>query len=113
MDSFPPNRSSLHHNDLVETDFNVRSAAKGVPERQYEFDIELYDEIIPEETKKNITSRAVVLILRKKQMQAEFWPRLTKEKVKNNWIKTDFSKVRLVASEKRDTNADYGFTTVG
>jgi hypothetical protein len=43
--------------------------------------------------KKHITSRAVVLILRKKNQQAEFWPRLTKEKVKNMWIKTDFSKV--------------------
>lgn len=72
----------------------LRSASKGVPEREYEFDLDLYDEIIPEETKKSVTSRAIVLILRKKQLQAEFWPRLTKEKVKNNWIKTDFSKVR-------------------
>jgi hypothetical protein len=69
------------------------SASKGVPEREYQFDLDLYDEIIPEETKKSVTSRAIVLILRKKQLQAEFWPRLTKEKVKNNWIKTDFSKV--------------------
>ncbi|KAJ9111834.1 hypothetical protein QFC20_002421 [Naganishia adeliensis] len=67
-------------------------ASKGVPEREYQFDLDLYDEIIPEETKKSVTSRAIVLILRKKQLQAEFWPRLTKEKVKNNWIKTDFSK---------------------
>ncbi|KAJ9118662.1 hypothetical protein QFC22_003882 [Naganishia vaughanmartiniae] len=67
-------------------------ASKGVPEREYEFALDLYDEIIPEETKKSVSSRAIVLILRKKQMQAEFWPRLTKEKVKNNWIKTDFSK---------------------
>ncbi len=42
--------------------------------------------------KKSITSRAIVLILRKKAASAEFWPRLTKEKVKNLWIKTDFSK---------------------
>ncbi|KAJ9101242.1 hypothetical protein QFC21_003461 [Naganishia friedmannii] len=68
------------------------NASKGVPEREFEFALDLYDEIIPEETKKSVSSRAIVLILRKKQMQAEFWPRLTKEKVKNNWIKTDFSK---------------------
>lgn len=33
-----------------------------------------------------------MLILRKKAARAEYWPRLTKEKVRNQWIKTDFSK---------------------
>lgn len=32
------------------------------------------------------------MILRKKNNSAEYWPRLTKEKVKNLWIKTDFAK---------------------
>lgn len=32
------------------------------------------------------------MILRKKAARAEYWPRLTKEKVRNQWIKTDFSK---------------------
>ena len=45
-----------------------------------------------QETKKSVTSRAIVLILRKKAARAEYWPRLTKEKVRNQWIKTDFSK---------------------
>ena len=31
-------------------------------------------------------------MIRKKDKQAEYWPRLTKEKVKNAFIKTDFSK---------------------
>lgn len=31
-------------------------------------------------------------VLRKKTPKAEFWPRLTKEKVKNAFIKTDFDK---------------------
>jgi hypothetical protein len=92
------------------------SSSKGIPEKEYSFDIELFDEIIPEvgykqiglptdfsywtkfmlyhpqETKKSVTSRAIVLILRKKAARAEYWPRLTKEKVRNQWIKTDFSK---------------------
>ncbi|KAL7420231.1 p23 chaperone protein wos2 [Cryptotrichosporon argae] len=66
--------------------------ANGVPEKQYAFDIDLFAEIVPEETKKNLTSRALVLIIRKKALELEYWPRLTKDKVKNQWIKTDFSK---------------------
>ena len=103
-----------------------RSAAKGVPSKDYAFDIQLYDEIIPEvrillslnlrlasacglkargslrrgfatdgtpqETKKQVSDRAIVLILRKKTAKAEYWPRLTKEKPNRNWVKTDFSK---------------------
>lgn len=46
-----------------------------------------------QETKKVVTSRAIVLVLRKKEAQAEYWPRLTKEKPNRNWVKTDFSKV--------------------
>ena len=41
-----------------------------------------------------VTSRAIVLILRKKEPKAEYWLRLTKEKPNRNWVKTDFSKVR-------------------
>jgi hypothetical protein len=33
-----------------------------------------------------------MLVLRKAEAQAEYWPRLTKEKPNRNWIKTDFSK---------------------
>lgn len=39
-----------------------------------------------------LTSRALVAVLRKKESQSEYWPRLTKEKLKTPFIKTDFSK---------------------
>lgn len=45
-----------------------------------------------QETKKVVTSRAIVLVLRKKTARAEYWLRLTKEKPNRNWIKTDFTK---------------------
>jgi hypothetical protein len=64
---------------------HICSQAKGVPERSYAFEIDLFEDILPEETKKQVTSRAVMLILRKKDAKAEYWPRLTKEKVKNMW----------------------------
>lgn len=45
-----------------------------------------------------VTSRAIVLVLRKKEPKAEYWLRLTKEKPNRNWVKTDFSKVSQMLS---------------
>ncbi|KAK4684636.1 hypothetical protein P7C73_g5537, partial [Tremellales sp. Uapishka_1] len=75
--------------------------SKGVPEKRFAFEIDLFEDILPEETKKHVTSRAIMLILRKKEAKSEYWPRLTKEKVKNMWIKTDFSK--WVDEDDQDT----------
>lgn len=48
--------------------------------------------IISQESSQSLTSRHLALRLRKKELKAEYWPRLTKEKVRNAFIKTDFSK---------------------
>jgi hypothetical protein len=45
----------------------------------------------------------VVLKLRKKDVEQEYWPRLTKEKSKNAYIKTDFSKW-VDEDEQEETN---------
>jgi len=45
-----------------------------------------------QESVKHLTSRALVLNLRKKDLEHEYWPRLTKDKLKSPYIKTDFSK---------------------
>ena len=45
-----------------------------------------------QESVQRLTSRALVINLRKKDVELEYWPRLTKEKVKSSYIKTDFSK---------------------
>jgi hypothetical protein len=39
-----------------------------------------------------LNSRSLNLVLRKKVKQSEYWPRLTKDKAKNAFLKTDFSK---------------------
>ncbi|KAG8883727.1 hypothetical protein FRB97_006038 [Tulasnella sp. 331] len=67
--------------------------SKGIPEKAYEFHLEFYEEVVPEDSQKKVTSRSVALILRKKKLEQAFWPRLMKEKVKIPHIKTDFSKV--------------------
>ncbi|KAF7367365.1 CS domain-containing protein [Mycena sanguinolenta] len=61
-------------------------------EKKYAFSLDFYSEIVPEKSSKRLSSRSLYLVLRKKDQQAEYWPRLTKDKVKNAYIKTDFSK---------------------
>lgn len=39
-----------------------------------------------------MSTRSLYLTIFKKERQSEYWPRLTKEKVKNAFLKTDFSK---------------------
>lgn len=44
---------------------------------------------------KQLTTRALTAVLRKKEKQVEYWPRLTKDKAKVPYLKTDFSKARV------------------
>lgn len=53
---------------------------KGIPTKDWAFDLTLWGEIVPEDTKKSVHGRGIVLVLRKKELRAEYWPRLTKEK---------------------------------
>jgi len=41
----------------------------------------------------NHTDREVELVLRKKELKSEYWPRLLKEPKKYHFLKTDFDKV--------------------
>ena len=43
-------------------------------------------------------SKAMHLVLRKKEVKLEFWPRLSKEKIRLHNVKTDFDKVSLTGS---------------
>merc|ERR1712198_415004 len=57
-------------------------------------EIEFMHPVIPEETKKTepLSTRFIVMKIVKKEKQ--FWPRLTKEKAKVDWIKVDFANWR-------------------
>ncbi|GBE78480.1 HSP20-like chaperone [Sparassis latifolia] len=82
--------------DLTSTTISFKAKAgdaeKGLEERDYAFNFNLFADIVPEESLKHLTSRSITLALRKKEKKAEYWPRLTKEKVKTPFIKTDFGK---------------------
>ncbi|GAA5948831.1 hypothetical protein JCM21900_003442 [Sporobolomyces salmonicolor] len=58
--------------------------------KTYAFELELFDEV--EEARRALSGKSLYLVLRKKTPKDEYWPRLTKDKVRLNWLKTDFSK---------------------
>ena len=55
----------------------------------YAFDIELYDEIVKEESKYTLDSRNIFLNLKKKT-SGPYWPRLLKDEKKYHWIEVDW-----------------------
>ena len=59
----------------------------------YAVDLEFYAEIDPQESKIHHTGRDIELVLRKKELKEEYWPRLLKSDKKMHFLKTDFDKV--------------------
>ncbi|GKZ25316.1 hypothetical protein AbraIFM66950_004391 [Aspergillus brasiliensis] len=62
---------------------------KGV---KYHVSLDLYAEIDPENSKVNHSDREVELVLRKKELKEEYWPRLLNTTQKIHFLKTDFDK---------------------
>lgn len=59
--------------------------ASKVEEKTYKFDLELFAEV--EEVKRTENTKQLSLVLKKVESSADYWPRLTKEKVKLNFVK--------------------------
>lgn len=57
--------------------------------KEYALTLNLFDEIDPAESRYTVTGLSTNLILRKKELRKEFWPRLVKEK-RVHYISTDF-----------------------
>jgi len=60
--------------------------------RDYHVVLELWGEIDASESKINHTGKSTQLVLRKKELKEEFWPRLLKGDKKVHFLKTDFDK---------------------
>ena len=69
----------------------------------YAVKLEFYDQIDPSASKINHTPRDVEMVLQKKELKAEYWPRLLKDKAKVHFLKTDFDKVRYLPQSKSET----------
>ncbi|KAL3421476.1 cs domain-containing protein [Phlyctema vagabunda] len=60
--------------------------------RTYAVDLDFYAEIDKEQSKIHHTPKNVQMVLRKKELKEEFWPRLLKDAKKVHFLKTDFDK---------------------
>jgi len=60
--------------------------------RSYHLELEFFAEVDEKESKVNHTAKNVELVLRKKELKEEFWPRLLKDSKKVHFLKTDFDK---------------------
>ncbi|RMZ77400.1 hypothetical protein DV738_g4427, partial [Chaetothyriales sp. CBS 135597] len=58
----------------------------------YHLELEFYAEIDPENSKTHHTAANIQLILRKKELTQEYWPRLLKSPKKVHFLRTDFDK---------------------
>ncbi|KAH0370698.1 HSP20-like chaperone, partial [Aureobasidium melanogenum] len=70
----------------------------------YHVKMDLFAEIDPKESKINHSSRWIELVLRKKELNEEYWPRLLKDKQKVHYIKTNFDK--WVDEDEQDAVAE-------
>ncbi|KIV93686.1 hypothetical protein PV10_04881 [Exophiala mesophila] len=58
----------------------------------YHLDIKFYEEIDVENSKTHHTPANIQLVLRKKELKEEYWPRLLKDTAKVHFLRTDFDK---------------------
>jgi len=79
--------------------------------KTYHLDVEFYAEIDIAESKTHHTGKNVELVLRKKEMKAEFWPRLLKDAKKVHYLKTDFDK--WVDEDEQEEAADDDLGNMG
>lgn len=77
--------------DLTNTSLKF-SADSSDGNTHYDLNLEFFDDIDPENSKKHQAGNQIRFILRKRKAQADFWPRLLKEKLKLHYVKTDFDK---------------------
>ncbi|KAF2266942.1 HSP20-like chaperone [Lojkania enalia] len=70
----------------------------------YALDIDLFAEIDPKESKIHHTGRGIEMVLRKKELKEEYWPRLLKDPAKVHYLKTDFDK--WVDEDEQDAQLD-------
>ncbi|XP_076035755.1 cytosolic prostaglandin E synthase isoform X2 [Oratosquilla oratoria] len=75
----------------IETNKVYFKGTGGAEKKNYENTLELYGEVDTEKSKYCVRDRNVEMILVKKE-EGPYWPHLLKQKVKQHWLKVDFSK---------------------
>jgi hypothetical protein len=86
----PPKSLKL---DLKPTGLTFTGASE-TKKTTYHLEMEFFSEIDVENSKTHHTPANIQLILRKKELKEEYWPRLLKDTAKVHYLRTDFDKVR-------------------
>lgn len=76
---------------LTETSLHLESDTEDGSDH-YLLNIDFFKEVDPKLSHHSHNGNRVYFVLRKAEKQEEYWPRLTKEKAKHYYIKTDFDK---------------------
>ena len=76
-------------------------------QKNYAFEIELFDEVLKEESKYNLDARNVFLNIKKKK-EGPYWERLTKDSVKRHWIEIDWIYYTEEDEEEEAKQPDFG-----
>lgn len=88
----------------ITSNFLDLKAKSSTTEEEYALHIEFYGEIDESSIRQTLTGSHIFLVLIKKDLNEEYWPRLTKEKVKYRNIRTDFDK--WVDEDEQDEKAE-------
>jgi len=84
----------------------------------YHLEMEFFGEIDVENSKTHHTAANIQMILRKKELKEEYWPRLLKDPAKVHYLRTDFDKVCAYVNKDRllslaeNSNANASFQWV-
>lgn len=74
----------------------------------YTVELQLFGEIVVEESKQKVTDLQVQLSIAKKNKDAEHWPRLTRDKAKLHWLTIDWNKWVDEDEEAEGKGGDFG-----
>ncbi|KAA1130631.1 hypothetical protein PGTUg99_014176 [Puccinia graminis f. sp. tritici] len=87
--------------------------SKAVASKSFEIEsLELFGEIdLEADRKEKLTGKSLQLVLTKKDLNDEYWPRLTKDK-RVNFVKTDFA-LWVDEDEQNGVAVDEGFASTG
>ncbi|KAL9107392.1 MAG: hypothetical protein Q9227_007676 [Pyrenula ochraceoflavens] len=96
----PPKAMKL---DLKPTSLNFTGTSE-TKKTTYHLAIDFFAEIDVDESKTHHTARDIEMVLRKKELKEEYWPRLLKDKAKVHYLKTDFDK--WVDEDEQNAAAD-------
>nr|URD21392.1 prostaglandin E synthase 3 like protein [Lepeophtheirus salmonis salmonis] len=82
------------------------SGVGGKDKSEYEVTMELFDEVVPEETTKLFLDRVIEITLQKKDVNKGYWTRLIQDKKRQHWLSLDFLKWRGESDEDSEADLD-------